>query len=97
MLGDVRLNEEDGFFRINAKGEIGSRGLNDLRVKVFGFLWLGNGMQICYKKIRGMHVLEFNPLFDRTKIIAEMYLARGLETTYHDLFGYMLFHRDTLS
>ncbi len=88
MARHRRLVEDDAFFRVDPRRQIGGGDLAGVGAQLFRVLRQGQGVQIDDAEDAVVVVLQRHPVADRAEIIAEVQIAGGLharKNAVHDL------------
>jgi len=78
VLGDLALVEQNAAFRVEARGDIGSRHLADGRSQLIGILPYGDRVHIDHAVDALVRLLQLDPLEHGAEIIAQVQAARRL-------------------
>src|SRR5204862_328491 len=80
MLRHVRLHEHDRPLRVEPGGEQPDRHVDRALRQGRGVVGLRDGVQVNHAEETVVLVLQANPVLDRAEIVADVQLARGLDT-----------------
>ena len=86
MFGNVRLNKDRRRRRINAGREVNPSEIERLLPEAFRFLWQRYRVKIDDAVKRFVFALQRHPIFESTKIIADMKFTGRLGTAENALF-----------